>query len=426
MKKQLSAFIISLALFFGLYSCNDDDNYVVPQVTIFVSLNAPDSVSNAVISNVVATLKNITTGKESEISVTPLETQASTSFMFTLTVEEGLYNMTFEGDITYDFHEEQISSKIRAYKENVQLTSASSPIISLDGFLHNNTSGTEGNFVIAEIFFTGTETPENKQYTGDKYFRIYNNSADTLYADRLVISESEFTTVKKYDYSPDIMKDAFAAGAIYVVPGTGKDYPVLPGKSILICDNAIDHTQANSNSFDLTKADFEWYDESTNPNFMDVNNPDVPDMDKYYCYTATIWSPHNRGFKSYVLARIPENVDKTSYLRDYAYHYEYEMVLPAGSFPMDGDCYKIPNTWVLDAVNCSIQSDFVWLVTAPSLDLGWTYCGTVNQDASRYGKSVRRKVASTTEDGRVILQDTNNSATDFDAEVKADPYYVFK
>ena len=243
MKKQLSAFIISLALFFGLYSCNDDDNYVVPQVTISVSLNAPDSVSNAVISNVVATLKNITTGKESEISVTPLETQASTSFMFTLTVEEGLYNMTFEGDITYDFHEEQISSKIRAYKENVQLTSASSPIISLDGFLHNNTSGTEGNFVIAEIFFTGTET-------GDKYFRIYNNSADTLYADRLVIAESEFTTVKKYDYSPDIMKDAFAAGAIYVVPGTGKDYPVLPGKSILICDNAIDHTQANSNSFD--------------------------------------------------------------------------------------------------------------------------------------------------------------------------------
>lgn len=241
-----------------------------------------------------------------------------------------------------------------------------------------------------------------------------------------MIAESEFTTVKKYNYDPDIMKDAFAAGAIYVVPGTGKDYPVLPGKSILIVDNAINHTEANPNSFDLTKADFEWYDESTNPNFMDVNNPDVPDMDKYYCYTTTIWGPHNRGFKSYVLARVPEGVNKDSYLRNYPYHYEYEMVLPAGTFPMEGDCYKIPNEWVLDAVNCSIESNFVWLVTAPSLDLGWTYCGSVDQDASRYGKSVRRKVASTTADGIVLLQDTNNSAADFEAEAKADPFYIFK
>ena len=28
-----------------------------------------------------------------------------------------------------------------------------------------------------------------------------------------MIAESEFTTVKKYNYDPDIMKDAFAAGA---------------------------------------------------------------------------------------------------------------------------------------------------------------------------------------------------------------------
>ena len=425
MRNNYLYLFLVFTLLFGVSSCNDDDPTPIPQVTVSVTLNAPDSVSNAVVSNVVATLKNITTGRASEIDVIPAETGASTSFNFTLTVEEGLYNMTLEGDITYAFHDQQITSKIRGYKGNVELT-GTNPSISLEGFLHNNTVGEKGNFVLAEIFFTGTETPEKKQYTGDKYFRIYNNSSDTLYADRLMIAESEFTTVKKYNYDPDIMKDAFAAGAIYVVPGTGKDYPVLPGKSILIVDNAINHTEANPSSFDLTKADFEWYDESTNPNFMDVNNPDVPDMDKYYCYTTTIWGPHNRGFKSYVLARVPEGVNKDSYLRNYPYHYEYEMVLPAGTFPMEGDCYKIPNEWVLDAVNCSIESNFVWLVTAPSLDLGWTYCGSGDQDASRCGKSVRRKVASTTADGIVLLQDTNNSAADFEAEAKADPFYIFK
>lgn len=68
------------------------------------------------------------------------------------------------------------------------------------------------------------------------------------------------------------------------------------------------------------------------------------------------------------------------------------MVIGGNTYPMSDDGYKIPNSWILDAVNCSIKSEFVWLVTSPSLDLGWTYCGTVDKDASRYGKSVRRKV----------------------------------
>ena len=204
MRNNYLYLFLVFTLLFGVSSCNDDDPTPIPQVTVSVTLNAPDSVSNAVVSNVVATLKNITTGRASEIDVIPAETGASTSFNFTLTVEEGLYNMTLEGDITYAFHDQQITSKIRGYKGNVQLT-GTNPSISLEGFLHNNTVGEKGNFVLAEIFFTGTETPEKKQYTGDKYFRIYNNSSDTLYADRLMIAESEFTTVKKYNYDPDIM-----------------------------------------------------------------------------------------------------------------------------------------------------------------------------------------------------------------------------
>ena len=59
-----------------------------------------------------------------------------------------------------------------------------------------------GDLVIAEIFFTGTTTPENEQYSGDQYIRLYNNSDDTVYADGVAILESAFMTVDDYTYTP--------------------------------------------------------------------------------------------------------------------------------------------------------------------------------------------------------------------------------
>lgn len=82
-------------------------------------------------------------------------------------------------------------------------------------------------------------------------------------------------------------------------------------------------------------------------------------------------------------------------------------------FPMEESCYKVPNEMIVDAVNLSVQSEFQWIVTSPAIDMGWTYCGAIDGDEKRYGKSVLRKTFSTTEDGRAILQDSNNSTEDF-------------
>ena len=87
-----------------------------------------------------------------------------------------------------------------------------------------------------------------------------------------------------------------------------------------MCIRDRDHTVANSNSFDLTKADFEWYDVSSNPSFEDTDT-EVPNLEKIYCYTATIWGPHNRGFTSFALARLGDDennqLSKEDYLKDY-------------------------------------------------------------------------------------------------------------
>ena len=58
----------------------------------------------------------------------------------------------------------------------------------------------------------------------------------------------------------------------------------------------------------------EWFDESNNPRFPDTDTS-VPNMDKWYCYTNTTFSLHNRGFRAYGIARIP--VGKDQYLKDY-------------------------------------------------------------------------------------------------------------
>ena len=177
--------------------------------------------------------------------------------------------------------------------------------------------------------------------------------------------------------------------------------------------DASNHTEANPNSFDLSVADFEFYDESSNPNFLDTDNPKVPNLDKWYSYTATYTGLHNRGFHSYALAKM--ETDKETFLAKYAYTANYTFVFNEYSSPMKKETYYVPNSWIIDAVNLSVESEFQWIVTSSSLDAGWTHCGSIDHDPNRYNKSVRRKVESTV-NGRKILQDTNNSTVDFEAD----------
>lgn len=402
MKMKFFSFWILLASLAAFYSCSDDEVVGVSEYTL--TLNAPAGLDGVELSGVTVTLKNINTGRESAGSDV-------VDNRITMTVQEGVYNISVNGDVKYILDGKEIQAKTGGYKETVSILGQNAAG-TLDLFLLTEKSG----FVIEEIFFTGTLTPEGKQYNGDKYFKIYNNSDSVLYADGLTIVESAFLTITKYEYTPDIMSSALAVKALYSVPGKGRDVPVQPGASIVICDNAIDHTRANPNSIDMSGADFEWYDESSNANVTDIDNPAVSNMDKIYCYTKTIWGPHNQGFNSYALARL--EVDKDVYLTDYKYDYEYTTIVNGVSYPMSGSAYKIPNGWIIDAVNLSVGDGYEWIVTDPSLDMGWTYCGKMEKDNNRYGKSVRRKVLSTTAGGRKILKDTNNSTADFDAAVK--------
>lgn len=405
---KAGAFMMALTL---ATACSDDD----PKISdVSITCNAPQDVTVKSIQNVKVVLNDISTGEAKEFTFATVEGP------LTMQVTEGLYNVELEGDITYTLNGVDVTSKIRGSKENVQIVGTFS--LTLDTYFHSVKDG----FVIAEIFCSKTENEQGKNYNGgDSYFRIYNNSDETLYADGLCIFESDFQTNMQREYTPNIMNQAVTVSTGYMIPGTGKEHPVEPGKSLLICDNAVNHKEKNPNSFDLSSADFEWFAESSNPKVQDTDNPSVPNLVQIVKKSLTLWQPHVAGVKAYVLAYLSdENGQMTpaNYVANYHYDYTYLLVWDSGSKEMKGDAYMLPNIWVKDAVNMSPEQDKQWLVTAPSLDKGFTFVATTSSDPARLGKSVRRKVDAKT--GKLV--DTNNSSEDFEHQATADPFHVFK
>jgi hypothetical protein len=388
MKKRIYSLIVIFNILFTFAAC-ERDNFDIKYSGIRIKLNVPTGIQNPNLTEIILTFKESNTG---------IETIAMLDEMDKLdkVLPTGSYTVTLNGKIGYSRDNIRFVEKVKSYKDGIALT-GQDQTISLDLFLANDNAG----FIFKEIFFTGTQTPENKLYQGDKYFLIYNNSEDTLYADKLLISQSTFLTTTKREYTPNVMNEAFTTTDICMIPGNGMDYPIAPGHQLLIASNAIDHTESNPNSFDLKNADFEMQLLAA----INVDNPEVTN-------TITIsgsMTMHNRGFTSYVLARLPENVSVDDFKTEHYYTYSYL----SGTRIVPANAYKIPNSYILDAVNLTVPTVFEWIVMSPQLDMGWSYAGKLDGDTNRFGKSVLRKELTTNPDGRVIYQDTNNSTVDF-------------
>lgn len=396
-------YVALLLLWAMIGACTDFGSAGVQHTDTQLSVTTPEGVKDLQIVSQKVQVTNLSTG-----------TTTTLTTLDNLTLPEGLYDMVYSADVTYtaqsSYNETaQAHGRLTGKAENVQVTGTTTHV-KIDTYLSAETD----DFIFEEIFFSGTLRSSGLQYYGDSYIKIYNNTDHVLYADGLAFCESKFKSTQYFEYSPDIRKDTMSVWSLYVIPGSGHDHPVQPGHSLIICDTGIDHRTANPNSFDLSAADWEWYDVSTRPDHMDIDSETVPNLDKWYCYTLSFYVLHNRGFTSFALARIP--IDKLQYLKDYKYTYKYTMYLPAGTFPMEQDAYKIPNSWIVDGVNCSIEAKRLWNILPPSVDAGWTHCGKIDKDETRYFRSVRRKLQYLNADGTMHLQDTNNSTEDFNTE----------
>lgn len=320
------------------------------------------------------------------------------------TAEEGIYNVEVTGTKTLTTtvglgqsftHTEQI----RGLKEKVEVLGAAVTdtvplMISQQG----------NGFVIKEIYYTGSKTPSNGSYYQDQFIEVYNNSDSVLYADGLTIVEStHISNAAVYPYA-DRPNDLIA-GALYTVPGTGLEHPVQPGSSMVIASLGINHQATNANSpADLSHADFEWYDAG-----IDVDVPEVPNLIRAFCYSNTIWIFHVKGYHAYALIQPAEGI------ASFVTAHSISVLTTSGSSVTR---VAVPYSMIQDGVELGTAGTIGSKALASSVDVSFTYC-----DGSYIGKSVRRKVLKW-ENGRAVLQDTNNSASDFSSNATPKPGLV--
>lgn len=285
-----------------------------------------------------------------------------------------------------------------------------------------------GELLIEEIYFTGTPLPstgKTNTKNKDQYFLITNNTDELLYADGLLIIESKNPNAGSTwkEFKEPIIDEYCEAGVVMCIPGSGTDNPLEPGESLVIASNGLNYKEGytgtsgttvemNPNGLDLSKADYEWYTKSTNST-IDIDIPEVPNIDIWFSYTLSILVLHDRGFQSYAIAMPPATMTMEKFLEDYNWAgAEYINHTLAGDFEQTLSlAYKVPNKWIIDAVMCTVPSVNQTRQFSTTLDAGWTYASpqNIDMDAQRYGYSVQRKRDAET--GKLI--DTNNSTNDF-------------
>ncbi|MFZ5940378.1 MAG: DUF4876 domain-containing protein [Bacteroidota bacterium] len=257
--------------------------------------------------------------------------------------------------------------------------------------------------VIKEYYYSACLTPAENQYSADQFVEIYNNSADTAYLDGISLIEHESYGLEPYYFS--WITDSIVCRMIWTIPGEGRDYPLAPGHGAVLARDAFDHRSDPLGNplcpVDLAHADFEFFVYTASGD--DIDGPYSPNLiEDLFTFRGSDIIFHTRGGSAIALVKIPGNDEER---KDFIAHnlVQREAVVSTRYYG------KIPNDWVLDAVEVVFdEAHAVYKRFPVELDAGYTY----NPAGAKSGTCLRRKVAEVI-DGRVVYQDTNNSCEDF-------------
>lgn len=432
MKKILSIFILLFALIIQSCSNDDNENEALKPVDFSVSLKYDATFNSQVVKKASVTIVNTETANkytvESDENGVALFKQilpGSYSITATKVIQSAEFTETFgytptEAEINFNGAESSVIVNATAVASNIEMKTSK-----------------VGDFVIKQIYYGGSDTKKGAVFR-DQFIEIYNNSNTVQYADGLYMAQltgSTTTTVYTYtlangqfDWSKsEGMTIGSAANTDYVyginiikIPGNGTQYPVQPGASIVIAQNAINH-KANyvDNSgkavsivspeltVDLSTADFEaflgTYSGSTYQ--YDIQNPAVPDV------TIAYWGNSNNDLILDSLGRQAYTIFKMTDA-EFAALKKYKN--PKGDASLS---LQIPVAILIDGVDTTrdLGTLLVPKKLPSQIDGGNTYIPS----GAYSSKSVIRKT-KTTIAGRIVLQDTNNSSNDF-VEITANP-----
>lgn len=277
-----------------------------------------------------------------------------------------------------------------------------------------------GAIVIKEIYSGGcTKLPFEGNYQSDKYMILHNNTSETQYLDSLC-----FGSLDPYNSQATnvwVTQDA-ATGAtlfpdflpvvqcVWQFGGTGKTFPLAPGEDavVVIC-GAIDHTAQYPQSVNLNKSGYfvcynpvYFWNTLYHPAPGEQITPDhylnvVIKTGQANAYTFSVFSPATIIFKA-----------KDTTIQDFVSQASNVIQKPGSTVDR---VVKVPIDWVLDAVEVYYGgSSNNMKRMPPSVDAGY-----VTQSALYDGQTLHRRTneEATREAGYEILEDTNNSSSDF-------------
>lgn len=384
-------------------SCSDDDETTSATTQVTLTENLPEGVpASATTTSGTIVFNELNTGSKTVFTL-PLSGTPS--------VAEGTYNIEGNMAVTYaDSDGTEVERHLRAVANQVVINKSQHDV-TLNWFFYNP----ENTLVFGEVYITGTLNAKGTGGLYDTYFTIYNNSDQVQYADGIALVEGKLlnSSTDKILTPANDPEAHFTVQTVYVIPGSGTDVAIQPGQSIKIVDQAIDWNQEISGALNHTDADFEWYDLSSSASVVDTNNPEVPNLDKWYSYSPTIWIPNNQCLRSYALVRFPSGMTADSYLAGYDGTYEY--VNAATGTQMTGTkCYLVKNEWILDGVNFCNDEQWIGGTLSTAIDMSYASISTKKSDTNRFGKKFVRKTSGTSAAGHVILMDTSDSANDFE------------
>ena len=307
----------------------------------------------------------------------------------------GVYTVTVQGEssddmFTYNFNGNLVN--VNLYEGNENYTLSMTPARS-------------GNLLFKEIYYCGSRTPKNASYFRDQFYEIYNNSNKLIYLDGLCMGNMYplTATANIPTWDRENQEDYVYFQAIWQVPGSGTDYPLQPGESIIIAQMGDNHQREALNPLspvDLSGAEFETYLKTTS---IIKDNPAIN-------MTLAAYPSKSASLQQWLV---------TVFGGAYAMFFPEDEINPNTFVTPVGQSTKakdIPMAWILDAVELINNAEKMNLKRVPAtLDAGATFVGE-----TYVGKSVSRKIKETLPNGRIVYMDTNNSSEDFQVNDKAE------
>lgn len=369
---KLFTALMALATMFATASCGNDDEGTTGAKKFNLTINA--TAPEGVAANELSALTVTVTGNNEKEYTAEMSAETLTA---TVEVAKGSYTVVVKGNYTSSISVVG-SSAVDVYADaqtNVVLATQNASTL-----------------VFKEVYYV------SKSYSFiDTYYEIVNNSDEVQYLDNCILGSMVVLSAPSpwVDDSGAALSSYPCYGYVLAFPGTGTTYPIQPGQSVVVANDATSHA-----AVDLTSAPWEAYLNDAGRYFTDTDY-DAPNMDIIFSGAPSQKSFGMGAFgQTLVLARIP-GTTATAFGADQT-NWSTEPNTDKTTQHL-----MIPSKYVLDVVEAFDGTEETHYKNALAKDdAGYTTCEAWS------GKVIRRKCTKV-ENGRAYYQDTNNSTNDF-------------